>query len=133
MSRGSGKVSWKYVPCYKLTATGALKDFVVEDEDVAYALDANGVSKTTNSGASWGTRKPMDGISGYMITLAPNGDILVGGSDGKVAWSTDGGSTFTASQDMVGGVSGNVHVVAVGHSRLLRHSSLSGQCPLHQL
>jgi hypothetical protein len=112
MSRGSGKVSWKYVPCYKLTATGELKDFVVEDEDVAYALDANGVSKTTNSGASWGTRKPMDGISGYMITLAPNGDILVGGSDGKVAWSTDGGSTFTASQDMVGGVSGNVHVVA---------------------
>jgi hypothetical protein len=112
MSKGAGKVSWKYVPCHKLTATGQLKDFLVADSDVAYALDADGVSATSNAGASWGTRKPMDGINGFMITLAPNGDVLVGGSDGKVAWSTDGGSTFTATEKTVGNASGNVRVVA---------------------
>jgi hypothetical protein len=112
VSTNAGKESWKYVPCYKLTASGNLLDFVVEDEDTAYALDAAGVSKTTNSGASWGSKKPMDGVGGYMITLAPNGDVLVGGSDGKVAFSTDGGSTFTSTEKTVGNASGNVIVVA---------------------
>jgi hypothetical protein len=54
----------------------------------------------------------MDGVNGYMITLAPDGDVLVGGSDGKVAFSTDGGSSFTSTEKTVGDVSGNVIVVA---------------------
>jgi len=47
-----------------------------------------------------------------MLTLAPNGDVLIGGSDGKVAFSTDGGSSFTATEKMVEDVSGAVIVVA---------------------
>jgi hypothetical protein len=86
-------------------------DLAVESTEVAYAIDAGGCSKTSNAGASWGSKKPLN-IAGYMMTLAPNGDILIGGSDGYVAFSTDGGSSFTATEKMVGDVAGNVIVVA---------------------
>jgi hypothetical protein len=110
MSKDAG-ANWKHYPAYKLTG---VQDMAVESDAVVYALDSagGGISKTTNSGASWGSRKTLDGVNGFMIALTPNGDILVGGSDGKIAFSTDGGSTFTATEKMVGDVSGDVRVVA---------------------
>jgi hypothetical protein len=45
-----------------------------------------------------------------MIALTPNNDILIGGDDGDVAYSKDGGSTYTAAYHT--GESGNVYVVA---------------------
>jgi hypothetical protein len=48
-----------------------------------------------------------------MITLAPNNDILVGGSDSHVSFSKDGGKSFVKILDEVDGGSNDVvHVVA---------------------
>ena len=111
VSKDSGKTLWKAVPVYKLTA---VQDFAVESADVVYAIEsgaAGGVSKTSNAGASWGTDKePVKAFAPYMITLAPNNDILVGGSAGFVSFSTDSGSTFTRTKVVSAGA--NVHVVA---------------------
>ena len=110
VSKNSGMETWKHVPCYKVTA---VQDLVAESADVVYALDTatgQGVSKTTNAGASWGTtQEPTESIDGYMITLAPNGDILVGDINGYVAFSKDGGSTFERTKDFG---TGNAIVVA---------------------
>ena len=107
-STNGGQSSWKKRPCYKLTA---IVDMAVEDDLVAYAIQTSGSSKTTNGGASWGSKKTF-GMTGAMISLASNGDILIGGSDGYVAWSTDGGSTYSVSEEMVGDSAGGVQVVA---------------------
>jgi hypothetical protein len=103
----SGEGQWKHVPCYKLSS---VQDFVVESADALYAIDSNGCSKTTNGGASWGSEKSLDGLTAAKtVTLAPNGDVLVGGT-GKVAFSKDGGSTFTRILDTTD--SNPVHIVA---------------------
>jgi hypothetical protein len=107
VSKNMGKESWKSIPNYKLTK---VQDFVVESADVVHAIDAVSATMTTNSGASWRTEVSLDGVAGYMITLAPNNDILVGGSDGYVSFSKDGGSTFTKISDKT--TTGNCHVVA---------------------
>jgi hypothetical protein len=110
VSKNSGEETWKPVPCYKVTW---VQDMAVESADVAYVLDTatgQGVSKTTNAGASWGaTKEPIKSIDGYMISLAPNGDILVGDTAGYVAFSKDGGSTFERTKDFG---TGNAIVVA---------------------
>lgn len=99
-SSNSGTESWKSIPCYK--ATGNIVDMVVESADVAYVLNGAGgsaVSKTTNGGSSWGELKKSTEDVGAptMIALAPNGDVLVGGT-GYVAFSKDGGATFSRTQ-----------------------------------
>jgi hypothetical protein len=100
MSKDSGEIKWKHVPCYKLSATVGVQDFVVESADVVYAIDTAGCSKTVNGGASWSIKEPLDGLSaGTTIALAPNNDILVGGNAGDVAFSTDGGESFTRVVD----------------------------------
>jgi hypothetical protein len=112
VSKNSGMESWKQVSCYKLSIPGTddtLVDLAVESADVAYVLGQTvGVSKTTNGGGSWATaKKPVEGMAGYQIIIAPNGDIIVGGSDGYVSYSQDGGSTFKQGPDFG---SGNVLV-----------------------
>jgi hypothetical protein len=109
VSKDGGMGRWKHVPCYRLTA---IVDFVVESADVVYAIDNNNCSKTSNGGASWGSEKSLDlsGGNGNMITLAPNGDILVGGTGGYVSFSKDGASTFTGILDKTD--TANVWIVA---------------------
>jgi len=94
VSKDGGVEDWKAVPCYKADTTGVV-DMAIYDADTVYVLDSDGVSVTTNGGASWGTKKSLDGLSGaYDIALASNGDVLVGGNAG-VAFSTDAGASFT--------------------------------------
>jgi hypothetical protein len=113
VSKDSGMEKWKSVDCYRVTA---VQDMAVESGDVVYALDTatgQGVSKTTNAGASWGsTKEPTKTFTGHMLTLAPNGDILLGGSTGYVAFSKDGGATFERTKLVQTGWAGNVQVVA---------------------
>ncbi|MFC1932909.1 hypothetical protein ACFLXU_04695 [Chloroflexota bacterium] len=110
MSKNSGMETWKLVRCYPVTA---IQDFAVESADVVYAIDTaagQGASKTINSGSSWGsTKEPTKSIDGYMVTIAPNGDILIGDTAGYVAFSKDGGSTFERTKDFG---TGNAIVVA---------------------
>ncbi|MBM2825324.1 MAG: hypothetical protein HW402_988 [Dehalococcoidales bacterium] len=110
VSQNSGKTTWTSIPAYRVTS---LQDFAVLNATTVYALDTDGVSKTTDSGASWGDKKNLDGLTtGYMITLAPNtaGDVLVGTSDGNVAFSKDGGNTFYKTSKP--GATGNTQVIA---------------------
>jgi hypothetical protein len=100
VSKDAGDTSWKTIPCYKLGSGDTIVDLAVESADVAYVIDDDGVSKTTNAGASWGTQeRPTDAVTPYMITMASNGDILVGTTEGYVAYSKDGGSTFERTTD----------------------------------
>jgi len=107
-SSNAGETSWKKRPAYKLDG---IVDMVVESDLVAYAIDSNESSKTSNGGASWVTEKSL-GVTANMISQAPNGDLLVGGSEGYVAFSQDGGSTWEKSEKQVGGGPGNVQVIA---------------------
>jgi hypothetical protein len=94
VSKNSGLESWKSVPVYPF-ATDTIVDFAVESADVVYAVDDDSCSKTSNAGGSWGlAKKPDEGMTPYMITVASNGDVLVAGADGYINYSTDGGSTF---------------------------------------
>jgi photosystem II stability/assembly factor-like uncharacterized protein len=107
VSLDAGKGKWKHIPCYKLDE---VVDFEVESTDVVHAIDATGYSKSTNTGASWSTEEPLDGMANAQtISLAPNNDILVGGM-GDVAFSKDGGSSFTRILDTTDNAP--VHIVA---------------------
>jgi hypothetical protein len=100
VSKNAGEESWKNVPIYALGSSDTILDFAVESADVVYAVDDDSCTKTSNAGASWGmAKKPAEGMTPYMITLASNGDILIGGSDGYLNYSKDGGSTFTRGKD----------------------------------
>ncbi|MFC2072912.1 hypothetical protein ACFLUU_09525, partial [Chloroflexota bacterium] len=109
VSKDSGKGAWRYVPAHTLAA---IQDFVVESTDVVHAIDTDGATRSTNAGASWTTKVSLDSIAGHMITLAPNGDVLVGGSDGYIAFSKDSGSTFTRTTQIASTGNLTVQVIA---------------------
>lgn len=91
-------------------APAAIADLLVESKDVVYAAIGNTVRRSTASGWSWDL--PQNGNAGAitMLSLAANGDILVGGT-ANVGYSQDGGSTFTQIAPAVGG-GGAIQVVA---------------------
>ena len=47
-----------------------------------------------------------------MLILVDKGTILVGGKNGDVAYSTDGGDSFTQIYEVIGSGTGDVQVVA---------------------
>jgi len=109
VTKNSG-MTWSYIPIYNLSL---IQDFVVQSADVVYAIDTAGLTKTTDAGGSWGSKKtPTDTFTAYSVTLATNSantsDVLIGGS-GYVAYSKDGGATVTRTQATT---AGNVQVVA---------------------
>ena len=107
VSKNSGTETWKSVPCYKLTV---VQDFIVESVDVVHAIDnVGGTSRTATAGASWRGKKTTAGVVPYMIALAPDNTVLVGGSGGYVAFSTDSGGTWEKTKDAG---TGNAFVVA---------------------
>ena len=117
VSKNSGKETWKSIPVYKLGSGDVIQDYVVESADVVYVIDDDGCSKTSNAGSSWGSTEDLGTAAGgyavgYMITLAPNNDILIGGKNGYAAFSKDGGSSFTRTKAVDSGTNNYVHVVA---------------------
>jgi len=109
-------------------APAAIADLLVESQDVVYAAIGTTVRRSTASGWSWDL--PQDGKAGAitMLSLAPNGDILVGGT-ANVGYSQDGGSTFNQIAPTVGG-GGAIQVVAdmdyATNSRIYASSSVAG-------
>jgi hypothetical protein len=73
-------------------------DMAVESADVSYVAVSGGktVSKSTNSGFTWGSAKDT-GVGGTAIDMIRSlgEDNIVIGSDGYVAWSTDGNSSWS--------------------------------------
>lgn len=91
--------------CWKSgTATiSEIVDLAVKDNQTIYALDDNGdfaMSDNFANTVSW-TEEPVDSKVANGWTIAVHGDdILVGGQDGDVSYSKDGGDTFTKLEDI---------------------------------
>jgi len=92
---------------------GLVVDLAVEDEDTVYAaLPGGAITKSTDGGWRWDDpiETSLSGIN--MLTIANGGTILVGGRNGDVAYSTDGGESFTEISEALGSGEGDVQVVA---------------------
>jgi hypothetical protein len=103
-TRGS---SWmeRYIPVDVIDAT-------VESRDTLYvALPEGKIRKSTDGGCIW--QDPVaTGLNDINMLSIPLADhLLVGSRDGRVAYSTDGGLTFTLIEDFISNGDGEVQVV----------------------
>jgi photosystem II stability/assembly factor-like uncharacterized protein len=106
---GDGK--W-HTRIYKET-TGIVDMAIEGDGDTIYVLTSNGyVSKSTNRGFTWGSKKSskLSGGADTIVVVAED-EVVVAG-DGGASYSDDGNSTWTKLTD--GGPSGALQVVATG-------------------
>jgi hypothetical protein len=95
-SDSAGKEKWQ-TRIYKETATGVVDMAVETDGDTVYVLTTSGyVSKSSNRGFTWDSKKSSK-LSGGSSMIASLGEdlVLAGSTDGRVAYSTDGNSTWT--------------------------------------
>ncbi len=106
---------WQHRP-----VPGPVIDFAVEDRDSFYvALPYGRVRKDTTAGATWVRPAvgcfPRSVSEINMLSIPCPGHLLVGSRDGRVAYSTDGGESFTEIEPVVGNDPsrvGDVQVVA---------------------
>ncbi|MFH1169157.1 MAG: hypothetical protein V1691_00545, partial [Chloroflexota bacterium] len=83
--------SWKR----RVGPDGAI-DVVVEDANTLYAALPGGYVRKSSDGAFlWGDPVYVGFADINMLSLAVKGTVLVGGRNGEVAYSADGGATFT--------------------------------------
>ena len=88
-------------------------DMAVGGEKTLYlAVGAGKLIKTTNQTKTW--EEPVStGLSGInTLVLADETTLLVGSTDGRVAYSTNEGDDFTVIRDEVGSGTGDVQVIA---------------------
>jgi photosystem II stability/assembly factor-like uncharacterized protein len=105
----SGGSSWSW----RQASSGELVDMVVEDENTAYIALADGViKKSTRGGHVWQSLGDTSLTEINMLALAGDETILIGGKDGRVAYSTDGGESFSLIRKAIGGGTGDVQVAA---------------------
>jgi len=111
-SKAGGDTKW-----YTRASRYNITDLAVESSDVAYVATAAAVSKTTNSGFTWGTSKTTLLIAGDIstITCLSEDNLLVGSDQGYVSYSTDGNSSWTKIPKQVDGA-GATQVTASGLS-----------------
>jgi hypothetical protein len=83
------------------TATvGHIVDLAVKDKTTIYALGEDGkVAMSDDYAIGWYEAVDAKVDEGWTIAVR-NSDILVGGRDGDVSYSEDGGETFTALEDI---------------------------------
>ena len=99
------------------TSRYTIQDLAVEGSgDVAFVIvNADGkVSKSSNSGFTWGTAKSSKLSGGYMIASLGEDLLIAGSDDGYMSYSSDGGSSFTKISKQLGSTSANVSVTASG-------------------
>jgi hypothetical protein len=81
------------------TAINHIVDLVAQDADTLFALDASGEVSMFDDD-EW--QEAVEGEVDYGWTIAVHGDhVLVGGQDGDVSYSDDGGETFTELEKVV--------------------------------
>jgi len=97
-----------------------ISDLAVQDEATIYAVGFDGdadvaVSDDHGAAASWSSTMDSKVDEGHTIAVLGDGNVLVGGADGKVSYSdddlatfNDGEASFTKLEDGLG--EGNVHV-----------------------
>lgn len=109
-SDDAGETNWKL-----RALSAASVDFAVESAKIAYALSSDGkVRKTTDGGFIFGSAKDTGIGNGATIVSISEDNLLVGGSGGHVAWSTDGNASTTTWEEDDPFSSGNVQVAASG-------------------
>lgn len=93
-----------------------ITDVTVEDANTLYSAPGFLVYSSTNNGLIW-SEVPAGVTTIFMIAMAPAypnipvaGHVLVGGTEGLVSYSTDGGANFTPLPPLP--VGGNVQVAA---------------------
>ncbi len=92
-------------------APQSIVDLTVEDEDTVYvALHGGFVQKSTDAASTWQQAVHSELSEINMLAVAEVGTVLVGGRNGDVAYSLDGGNTFSEIPHDVG--VGHVQVVA---------------------
>jgi len=104
VDRGTSTLYWnelETLACWKkrsaTTIVNTIVDLAAQDESTIYALDVSGsVAMSDDHGAAPSWDKAVDSkvSSGWTIAVLGD-DILVGGQDGDVSYSDDGGATFT--------------------------------------
>jgi hypothetical protein len=107
-STNGGEDSWSI-----RTSKEQIRDIAVEgDGDIIYVLTWSGthVSKSTNSGFTWGSKVDHKISGGADMIMSLGEDELLVGGDGAASYSTNGGTTWTKLSD--GGPSGDSVVVA---------------------
>jgi len=92
-SQEGGDTKW-----FTRTAKYNIGDMAVESAEVAYiGVDsAKTVSKTTNSGFTWGTAQDT-GLTGGNINMVRSlgeDEVIIGSEQGYVAWSSDGNDSW---------------------------------------
>ena len=88
-------------------------DMALGDEETIYvALPGGYIRKSTNEALIWrgAVKTRLPDIN--MLTIVDEETILVGGRNGDVAYSTDGGTSFSRIREVIGSGSGDVQVVA---------------------
>jgi hypothetical protein len=113
LTKDGGSTKW-----FTRTSKYNLQDLAVESADVCYVAvdDATTVSKSTNGGFTWGTAKETELQSGHihMIASISEDNLIVGGTDGFIAYSTDGGTNWTAPTKGLETSAGAMQVTASG-------------------
>lgn len=126
-SSSGGDTKW-----FTRTSRYSIADLAVESAGVAYiGVSGEGtISKTTNSGFTWGSSKSA-AITGNIFTLKSisEDNVVAGSTQSDVSYSTDGGSTWTGITPTLQG-SGSVQVTASGLANedyIYAATSVSGQ------
>ncbi len=92
---------------------GPIIDIVVAAEDTVYvALPEGYVAKTTTSGSTWWDLLDTGLPDINMLAIVDEETIFVGGRKGDIAYSTDGGESFTLIDEIIASGLGDVQVVA---------------------
>lgn len=94
----------------------APKDIAIESAQVVYAVASNGkVYKSVNSGFTWDTGTSTGLTSTATIVSIKKDQLIVGGTAGTIAWSTDGSAaatTWVAKTVIFAGTAGTTIITA---------------------
>ncbi len=120
VDRGTEIVRWdttEGIGCWEKGSAAPfdISDLVVANAETIYAVSSGGyVAESDDYADDWGEKVDTGLNTGHSIAVTPTtdtvtADILVGGANGNVAYSSDGGATFT---ELKGGLPeiGDVHV-----------------------
>ena len=94
-------------------APGQVIDMVVGDEETVYVALAEGyIAKSIDGARTWLDPVETTLADINMLAIVDNETILVGGRNGEVDYSTDGGTSFNQIGEAIGSGGGDVQVVA---------------------
>jgi len=105
-NRGRSWEWWRRSP-------GPVVDMVIGNEDTVYvALPGGYIGKSIDGTEDWLDLVETTLADINMLAVVDEETILVGGRNGEVAYSTDGGTSFTQVNEILGSGSGDVQVAA---------------------